>query len=77
MASPAFAARCSYIDATGECSVFKNSVVLSIIGSDGKPITVVVGEGNQFNPKTGRISPMPSDLIADLDQIITSLRTLY
>jgi hypothetical protein len=65
------------IDASGECSVLKNSVVLSIIGSDGKPITVVVGEGTQFNPQTGRISPMPPDLIADLDHIITSLRTLY
>src|ERR1035437_6723011 len=39
-----------YIDATGRCIVYKNSVVLSITGPDGKPITVVVGEGNQFDP---------------------------
>ena len=65
------------IDASGECSVLKNSVVLSIIGANGKPVTVVVGEGTQFNPKTGQISPVPSDLITDLSQIITSLRTLY
>src|ERR1035437_1416175 len=39
-----------YIDATGRCIVYKNSVVLSITGPDGNPITVVVGEGNQFDP---------------------------
>jgi len=66
-----------YIDATGECGVLKNSVVLSIIGGDGMPETVVVREGTRFNPKTGQISPLPADLIADLDQIITALRTLY
>jgi hypothetical protein len=66
-----------YISATGECSVLKNSVVLSIIGGDGKPETVVVGEGTQFNPKTGQITPLPPGLSAELDQVITALRTLY
>ena len=65
------------IDASGYVGVLKNSVVLSIIGSDGKPTTVVVGEGTQFNPQTGQISPLPPDMINDLDQIITALRTLY
>jgi hypothetical protein len=66
-----------YISATGECSVLKNSVVLSIIGSDGKPTTVVVGEGTRFNPQNGLITPLPADLIADMRPIITALRTLY
>jgi len=57
--------------------VLKNSVVLSIIGSDGKPTTVVVGEGTRFNPQTGQISPLLPDMINELDQIITALRTLY
>ena len=65
------------IDATGECAVLKNSVVLSIIGGDGKPTTVVVGEGTQFNPKTGQISPLPPDMINELGQIVMALRTLY
>ena len=65
------------IDASGYVGVLKNSVVLSIIGSDGKPTTVVVGEGTQFNPQTGQMSPLPAGLNADLDQIITALRTLY
>lgn len=65
------------IDASGKCAVLKNSVVLSIIGSDGKPITVVVGEGSQFDPQSGLITPLPADLNTELDQIITALRTLY
>jgi hypothetical protein len=65
------------IDASGYVGVLKNSVVLSIIGSDGKPTTVVVGEGTRFNPQTGQISPLPPDMINELDQIITALRTLY
>ena len=65
------------IDASGKCAVLKNSVVLSIIGSDGKPITVVVGEGSQFDPQSGMITPLPAGLNTELDQIITALRTLY
>ncbi|MGA2788308.1 MAG: hypothetical protein ABSF60_12350 [Verrucomicrobiota bacterium] len=76
-----------YLDVTGKCYViprkdagtgYQSSVVLSIIPPGGKPpITVVVGEGSQFDPNSGLISPMPEGLNADVDQIITSLRTLY
>jgi len=76
-----------YIDATGRCIVYKNSVVLSIIGPDGKPITVVVSEGNQFDPKnlgngqpgssSSGISSFPPGLSEELDQIFSALRTLY
>jgi hypothetical protein len=66
-----------YISATGACSVFKNSVVLSLIGADGKPATVVVGEGNQFNPKSGQTSPLTPGLITQMDQTFSSLRTMF
>jgi hypothetical protein len=76
-----------YIDATGRCIVYRNSVVLSIIGPDGKPVTVVVGEGYQFDPKnlgngqpsplSSGISPLPPGLSDELDQIFAALRTLY
>jgi len=66
-----------YISATGACSVFKNSVVLSVIGADGKPATVVVGEGNQFNPQSGQTSPLPPGLITQMDQTFRSLRTMF
>jgi hypothetical protein len=39
-----------YINVTGQCIAYKNSVVLSLIGPDGKPVTVVVSEGYQFDP---------------------------
>jgi hypothetical protein len=66
-----------YISATGACSVFKNSVVLSLIGADGKPATVVVGEGNQFNPQTGQTSPLPPGMVTQLDLTFRSLRTTF
>jgi hypothetical protein len=66
-----------YISATGECAAFKNSLVLSIIGSDGKPDTVVVGEGSQYNPQTGTTSPLSPDVIQQLTQMFNALRTTY
>ena len=76
-----------YINATGQCIAYKNSVVLSIIGPDGKPMTVVVAEGYQFDPTNlgnGQtsslppgISPFPPGLSAELDEVFAALRTLY
>jgi hypothetical protein len=75
-----------YVDVTGKCFVvprkdkspgYQSSVVLSIIGPDGKPITVVIGEGSQFNPQNGLITPLPTGLTTELDQIFDVLRTLY
>jgi len=66
-----------YISATGACAAFKNSIVLSVIGSNGKPDTVVVGEGNQFDPQTGRVTPLPPEMINQLEQLFSSLRTTY
>ena len=76
-----------YIDTAGRCIVYKNSVVLSITGPDGNPITVVVGEGYQFDPGNlgnGQpgplplgVSPLPPGLGAELGRIFDALRTLY
>jgi hypothetical protein len=66
-----------YIEASGKCSAFKNSLVLSIIGSNGKPDTVVVGEGSQYNPQTGKTSPLAPEMINQLDQTFSALRTTY
>jgi hypothetical protein len=66
-----------YISATGECAAYKNSLVLSIIGSNGKPDTVVVGEGTRFNPRTGKTSPLPPEMVDQLRQIFTAVRTTY
>jgi len=76
-----------YIDATGRCIVYRNTMVLSITGPNGNPITVVVGEGNQFDPgnlgngQSGPlppgVSPLPPGLSGELDRIFDALRTLY
>jgi len=76
-----------YIDAAGRCIVYKNSVVLSLIGPDGKPVTVVVGEGYQFDPNnsgngqpgplSSGITPFPPGLSGQLEQIFAALCTLY
>ena len=64
-------------DASGYCAAFQHSIVLSIIGPDGKPETVVVGEGTRFDPQTGKTSPLPPGLTAELHQVFDVLRTLY
>lgn len=65
------------IDASGFVGVFQHSVVLSIIGSDGKPSTVVVPAGQEFNPQSGTVAPLPPDFSTMLGQLFPSLRTMY
>ena len=65
------------IDASGWCAVLKNSVLLSIVGANGAPMTYQVGEGNQFNPQTGQISALPPELLSLLQQISMALDTVY
>jgi hypothetical protein len=59
------------------CGVVKNSVLLSYIGSDGLPKTVLVGAGNQFNPSSGDTGPLPANLLGVLQDIATALDTVY
>ena len=76
-----------YIEASGRCIAYSNSVVLSIIGPDGKPITVVVSEGNQFDPANmgnGQPGPLPPGVSPlspgssdELYRIFASIRSLY
>jgi hypothetical protein len=37
----------------------------------------VVGEGSQYNPQTGKTSPLPPEMIEQLNQIFTAVRTTY
>jgi len=75
-----------YIDVTGKCYVVpktdestgvQSSLVLSLIGSNGKPVTVVVNQGQQFNPQTGTTSPLPPAILNDTEMLFTALRTMY
>jgi len=74
-----------YIDVTGKCFVIPrtdesappSSVVLSLIAANGKPMTVVVGQGQQFDPQTGKTSPLPPSFITGVEQVFAALRTTY
>ena len=65
------------IDASGWCAVLKSSVLLAIGGPNGATTTYLVGEGNQFDPQTSQISPLPPDLLNVLQQIAMALDTAY
>jgi hypothetical protein len=66
-----------WASALGGIKAFKNSVVLSKIDENGKPMTVVVGEGTQFDPQSGQTSPLPPGMNTQLGQIFTALRTMF
>jgi hypothetical protein len=63
-------------DASDYCAAFQHSIVLSII-VDGRPITVLVGEGNEYDPGSGLVRKIPLSLTRELGQIFDVLRTLY
>jgi hypothetical protein len=65
------------IDASGWVAVYRDSVLLSIVGPDGKPVVYLVGEGNQFDPQTGQITPLTSDMTTTLQQTFMALDTPY
>jgi len=65
------------IDASGWCAVLKSSVLLALAAPNGATTTYLIGQGNQFDPQTGQISPLPPDLLDGLQQIATALDTAY
>jgi hypothetical protein len=65
------------IDASGSCAVLKSSVLLSIVGSNGVPMTYLVGEGSQFNPQTGQVSPLSPGMLEKLLMQGRTLKTVY
>jgi hypothetical protein len=65
------------LGADGTCAVIKNSVLLSLVGPNGTPFTVLVGEGNEFNPATGQVTPLPPGLASVLQQINIAITSLY
>jgi hypothetical protein len=66
-----------FVSADGTCGAFVHKLYLSTIGSDGKATSVTVDPGNQYNPGTGQISALPSDILDLLSQISNAARTLY
>jgi hypothetical protein len=65
------------IDASGWCAVLTHSMLIALAGPNGTTMPYLVTEGNQFDPLTGRITPLPPDLLNVLQQASTALDTLY
>ncbi len=57
-----------YISADGVVKVFVGSVVLAYVGPDGTVVTQVVMGGQQFDAKTGQITPVSSYDQSSLDK---------
>lgn len=66
-----------FISADGKCGALEHPLWLSIIGADGKPVTVTVGEGQQYDPATGAASSMSPEVLNLLNQISKASRTSY
>ena len=69
------------IDANGWCAAYRGSVLLSLIGPDGKPYTVTISAGSFFGapgtPGGGVVGPLSAEMIHFLGQVSTALDTLY
>jgi hypothetical protein len=65
-----------FISADGTCGALVHNLYLSMVGSDGKAITVTVEQGNQFNPGTGQ-SPLSPEILDLLGQVSLAARTCY
>ncbi|MFO1475418.1 MAG: FecR domain-containing protein [Verrucomicrobiota bacterium] len=63
-----------YISADGVIRVLTGSVVMAFVGADGTVSTQVVGSGQQFDARSGQLSPMVESAIKDLSTIARELR---
>jgi hypothetical protein len=66
-----------FISADGTCGALVHPLWLSLIGSDGKPVTITVGEGQQYDPSNGQSSPITPEILKLLREISVSARTSY
>jgi hypothetical protein len=66
-----------FISSDGRCGAVVHPLWLSIIGSDGKPTTITVGEGQEYDPGSGKCSPMPPEILDLLAKISFAARTCY
>ncbi len=65
------------LGANGQCDVYTHEVLLSMVGTDGKPTTTLVGEGNSFNPNTGQVAPLIPSMMQQMHEIAITLGTLF
>lgn len=58
------------ISAEGVTRVVTGSVVVAYVSPDGTVVTQVVSGGQQFDARTGQLSPIPPDVMASLKPIV-------
>ena len=66
-----------FISADGKCGALVHPLWLSIVGADGKPVTVTVAEGQQYDPASGASSAFTPEILDLLNQISKASRTCY
>jgi hypothetical protein len=62
------------LEASGVVQVLVGSVVLAYVGADGNVVTQVVMGGQQFDAKTGQITPIANFVQKDLVKIAKESR---
>lgn len=66
-----------FISADGKCGALQHPLWLSIVGASGQPVTITVGEGQQYDPSTGQTSALSPEILNLLNQISNACRTCY
>jgi hypothetical protein len=65
------------LSADGSAGCIENSVWISEVGADGKPVTVEVTQGTQYDPATGQSGPLPPQTLKLLQEIAAAAGTSY
>ncbi|MEJ0091225.1 MAG: FecR domain-containing protein [Limisphaerales bacterium] len=65
------------LGADGSAGCIESAIMVSQVGADGKPVTVNVPQGTQYNPSTGQVEPLSPELQKVLSQIALAATTTY
>ena len=66
-----------FISADGKCGALVHPLWLSLVGADGKPVTVTIPEGQQYDPTSGSSSSFTPEVLDLLHQISLASRISY
>jgi hypothetical protein len=61
------------ISSSGTVEVLTGSVVVAVVAADGSVTTVVVTAGNRYNPASGKIEPIPPEVLKKLEELYHDL----
>lgn len=64
-----------HINAQGVVSVLVGTVVLSVVGQDGRVITQVIHAGYQYDVRTGQLTPLPDTLAQEMSTAAQTVGT--